>query len=115
MSMENNNRGNGFLKFLFGMFFGVLAGYLVGILTADRTGAQLRRDIEMGSSDFFANMRDKLEDLKDQATVKIKDLKDFADEKLRRSAENIQEQVHSLGNQLDELTKRQKAGTANKN
>jgi gas vesicle protein len=69
MNMENNNRSNGFLKFLFGMFFGVLAGYIVGILTADRTGSQLRRDIEMGSSDFFMNMRDRLEDLKDQASV----------------------------------------------
>lgn len=108
-------KGNGFLKFLFGLFFGVLAGYVAGILTADRTGEQLRRDIETGSSDFIANMKDRLEDIKDQAATKIKDFKGFADEKLRKSAESIQEQVHSLGSQLEELTKKQTAAAANSN
>ena len=89
--MKNNN--DGFMKFLIGLFFGVLAGYATGLLNADRTGSELKRDLELNSSDFLATVKDKFEDFREQTNVALKEFKGFTDEKLRASAESIEEKV----------------------
>lgn len=105
----NNKKEDGFLKFLFGLFFGVMAGYAAAALTTEKTGSQLRRDLKINSSDIMTNLKDKYEDFKDQTTEAFREFKGFTDEKLKASAKNIEEQVQSLGEQLEELTKKQKA------
>lgn len=101
------DRDDGLLNFLFGLFFGVLAGYVAGVLTAEKTGSELRRDIEMNSTDVLSNLRNKFEDVKDQTVVAMREFKGFTDDKLKASAKNIEDQVNSLGQQLEELTKKQ--------
>ncbi|MDD9899074.1 MAG: YtxH domain-containing protein [Candidatus Melainabacteria bacterium] len=109
-----DNRGNDeFGKFFFGLLFGLAAGFVAGILSADRPGREVRRDIEVNSSDFFETLRDRVEDIRDQAADTIRDFKGFTDDKLRASAESIQTQVESLGEQLDELTRKQAASSKN--
>jgi gas vesicle protein len=108
--MENKKQG-GFLNFLFGLIFGILAGYITAALTTEKTGSQLRRDIKLNSSDIITNLKDKFEDFKDQTTVAFREFKGFTDEKLKASAQNIEKQVQSLGEQLEELTKKQAASS----
>ena len=110
----NDKREDGFLKFLFGLFFGIMAGYAAAALTTEKTGSQLRRDLKINSSDIMVNLKDKFDDFKDQSSVVLREFKGFTDEKLKASAKNIEEQVHSLGEQLEELTKKQ-AATYQKN
>ena len=105
--MNNNKKESGFLKFLFGLFFGVIAGYAAAALTTEKTGSQLRRDLKINSSDIMTNLKDKFEDFKDHTSVAFRDFKGFTDEKLKASAKNIEKQVQSLGEQLEELTKKQ--------
>lgn len=100
-------RDDGIFKFLVGIFLGGFAGFVIGVLTAERPGRELRRDIEVNSHDFLDKLRDNLDDLKDKATDRIRDFQGFADERLKASAKNIQDQVASLGRQLEELTKKQ--------
>lgn len=109
--MKNND--DGLLKFLFGLFFGILAGYLTGLLNADKTGSELQRDLELNSSDFLATVKDRFEDLKDQTNVALKEFKGFTDAKLRASAESIEEKVNSLGEQLEDLKDKQAASAKN--
>jgi gas vesicle protein len=109
-----DNRSNDeFGKFFFGLLFGLAAGFVAGILSADRPGREVRRDIEINSSDFFETVREKIDDIRDQAADTIRDFKGFTDEKLKASAESIQTQVESLGHQLEELTKKQAASSKN--
>jgi len=88
---------------------GVAAGYAAGLLTAEKPGRDLRREIGANSADFIANLKDKLEDLKEQTAEAVQTFKGFADEKLKASAKNIEDQVQKLGKQLEDLTKRQPA------
>lgn len=104
------NREDGVVKFIAGLAIGALAGMTTGLMMADRPGRELRKDLEINSSELMSNLKDRLEDIKEEANVKIKDFKGFADEKLRASAINIQEQAASLGTQLEELTKKKPEG-----
>ena len=108
---NNNNSGN----FIFGLVFGLAAGFVAGILSADKPGREVRRDFEINSSDFFENVREKIDEIKIQAADTISDFKDFTDEKLKASAQNIETQVESLGKQLEELTKKQSNNFSERN
>ncbi len=103
----NNNKDSALGKFIFGLGLGAIAGVVAGLLLADRPGSELRRDIEMNSSEFLSGLKDKLDELKDQASDTIREFKGFTDEKLKSTAKNIQTQVDSLGKQLQELTNKQ--------
>lgn len=104
--MSTENKDNGLLKLLAGLAIGTCAGYAIGLLNAEKPGVELRRDLENNSRDFFSSLRDRVEDLRDQASTTIHDFREMADEKLKASARDIQEQVNSLGKQLDDLTKK---------
>lgn len=108
----NNNKDNGFGKFVCGLGLGAIVGIAAGLLLADRPGSELRRDIEANSSEFLLGLKDKLDELKDQASDTMREFKGFADEKLKVTAKNIQTQVDSLGKQLQELTNKQAVGSS---
>lgn len=108
----SNNRSNGLGKFIAGLGLGVAAGIVTGLLMADRPGSELRRDIEVNSSEFLEGLKERLEELKGQASETIREFKGFTDEKLKASAKNIQTQVDSLGKQLQELTHKQTVGSS---
>ncbi len=111
MSMRENE--SGFTKFLFGLSFGVLSGYILGLLNAEKKGSELRRDIEINSSDILSVVREKIEVLKDKTSDAIQEFKGFTDEKLKASAASIEEKVNSLGEQLEELKAKQAASVKN--
>ncbi len=111
----NRNNDNSAINFLMGIVFGVMAGYIAGILSAEKPGSEVRKKLEMNSSEFLSGLNDRIDEIRDQASDKIRDFKGFADEKLKRSAENIQDQVNSLGKQLEELTAKQAATAAHQN
>lgn len=103
----SNDRSSGLVKFLGGLAVGAAAGFLAGILSAEKPGRELRREIQMNSSDFVEGLKDRFSTLKTQASETIEKIAGLADEKIKSSAKNIQTQVDSLGKQLDELTKKQ--------
>ncbi len=111
----NNNKDSGLVKFAVGLGLGAVAGIAAGLLLADRPGSELRRDIEANSAEFLGGLRDKLDELKDQASDTIREFKGFTDEKLKSTAKNIQTQVDSLGKQLQELTNKQTVSSTERN
>lgn len=105
---------DGIFKFLSGLFIGWLAGYVLGKLTADRPGKEVYKDLELNSTEFVHNLRDRLDDIKGQASDRFRDLKSFTDEGFKTSAQNIQDKVIELGKQLDELTSRSEHNNSSK-
>jgi gas vesicle protein len=102
----NGSRDDGIFKFISGLFLGILGGFLTGILMAEKPGRELRKDFEIGSGEVLENVKGRLESLRETASAKFKDFKGFTDERLKASALSIQDQVISLGKQLEELTHR---------
>jgi gas vesicle protein len=109
--MKNNN--NGLFNFALGLMFGAFVGYITGLLNAEKTGSELKRDLELNSSDFLAGVKERFEDFKDQTNNALKEIKGFTDAKLKASAKTIEDKVHSLGEQLEELKGRQAASSNN--
>ena len=99
-----NNQESGFFKFMSGLLLGILGGFVAGVLTADRPGRELRKEIGINSSDMLEKLRERIDEIKDQASDKLGDFRHFADENLRTSAMDIQDKVADLGRQLDALT-----------
>ncbi len=104
--MSNNN--NGFFKFLTGLIFGLGAGFAAGILLAPKSGREFRRDIQLGSAEWFAGLRERINEMRDVATDKLGDIRNFTDEKFKNTAINIQNRAADLGKQLEELTNKSK-------
>lgn len=103
-----DNKNNGYFKFFAGLAFGLGAGLAAGMLLAPKSGRELRREIELGSSEWFTGLRDRINDLKDVASDKISDLRHFTDERFKNTAINIQNKAADLGKQLEELTHKSK-------
>jgi gas vesicle protein len=106
MSSEDKRNGTGLSKFILGLAFGAAAGYVIGLLNAERPGSELRKEIAINSKDFFAGLRERIAELKEQASSAIQDFRTAADETVKESALDIEDQVNSLGKKLDDLTRK---------
>jgi gas vesicle protein len=106
ITMAKEIKDSGLIKFLGGLLLGAALGYFAGLMLSDRSGSDLRKDWLENSNHILANMKDKLEDFKEKASIKIQEIKNFADEKFSLSAIKIQDQISSIGRQLDELGKK---------
>lgn len=90
-----------------GLLFGLACGYAIGILTAEKSGKELRRDIGSYSSDLVQKINQRFSSFKEVVLEKVAEFKNFSDEQLKNTAKNIEDLVDSLDKQLDELTKKQ--------
>lgn len=99
----SNRSDDGFFKFFSGLLMGGLGGFLAGIMLAQKSGREFRRDIAGNSEEVLAVLKEKFEGLKDKASDQIKDFRGFSDEAFKQSAINIQDKVLELGKQLDQL------------
>lgn len=104
--MAEHRSDDGIFKFMTGIFFGLLAGFAAGALLVDKSGKELRKDISLNSEEVMHNLKEKFADFKDIASEQIKDLKGMTDERFKTSAINLEEKVHDLACQLDELTQK---------
>lgn len=104
---ESKSCNNGLLNLFVGTVFGLACGYAAGVLTAQKPGKDLRKDITNYSSDIALRFKDKYTNLKELVLEKVAEFKNFSDEKLTNTAKNIEELVNSLDEQLDKLTKKQ--------
>ncbi len=84
----------GFLKFVFGLFSGVVSGIVVGLLVAPKTGKEMREDLLIKSKE-----------LKDLTKDKISELKVYGKDQAVKVAGTIQEKAGRISTKLDELSK----------
>lgn len=100
-------------KFLLGLILGAAAGYLSGLLAADKSGQELRDDLRANSNEILGTLKDKYANLKIKATDKFGEIKSYTDENFKKSAINIQDQINSIAKQLEELSRKSEAAKEN--
>ncbi len=104
----SNNNSNGMVKFVIGLVSGLAAGFAAGVLLAPKSGRELRHDIQVGSAEWLAGLRERINELKEVATDKIGDIRNFTDQRFKETAMNIQNKAADLGRQLEELSTKSK-------
>lgn len=67
-----NNTG----RFFEGLVVGGLLGFVFGLLSAPKSGAELRRQIADGSEDLYKHASDSIDDFKSNAGHRITEIKD---------------------------------------
>lgn len=111
----SESKNNGFGTLLLGVAFGLACGYSAGILTAQKPGRELRRDIGDYSTDLAQRITERFQSLKEVIKEKATEIKSFSDENLKKTAKNIEELVESLDKQLEALTKKQPVSASKSN
>jgi gas vesicle protein len=104
---------SGISKFIVGALLGAAAGYLSGLMCADKSGQELRGDLRANSDEIIHTLKDKYDKLKVKTSDKLKEFKGFTDENFKMSAINIQDQINSIAKQLEELSSRSKLAKEN--
>ena len=95
---------NSVSRFLEGLIVGGIFGYLFGIVSAPKTGADLRKQIADGSEDLYRQASESLTDLKEKTGHTIQDLQCKSSEALKRASASVKETKDQLATKLDELT-----------
>lgn len=85
----------GFFKFLFGLFFGLISGVVVGLFLAPKPGKELREDLAHQAEELKGITKEKLLEFEEQSRNKA-----------IKVANTIQEKASKISSKLDELSKR---------
>ena len=84
-----------FLKFVLGMFSGLVSGIVAGFLLAPKPGKEMREDLVNKSKELKSFTKDRLEEFQQISTGKAVEM-----------AGNIQTRAGKISSKLDELARR---------
>lgn len=90
-------------RFFEGLVVGGIMGFLFGMLSAPKSGAELRRQLADGSEDLYKQASDSLVDLNKKAGTVITDAKHKGGDVLKRANETVQGTKDQLSQRLSEL------------
>jgi gas vesicle protein len=96
-------------KFFEGLVVGGLVGFLFGILSAPKSGADMRRSLADGSEDLYKTASDQISDLKDITGRTITDLQSKGETALKKASDTVQERKQQLTGKIQDLTGQGKA------
>ena len=90
-------------RFFEGLLLGGALGYLFGILSAPKSGADLRKQLANSSEDLYKQASDQLTDLKDKTNQAVQDLQSKSGEAIKKASASVRETKENLVTRLDEL------------
>jgi gas vesicle protein len=90
-------------RFFEGLVVGGILGWLLGMLSAPKSGAELRRQLADGSEDLYAKASDSLVDLNKKAGHVITDVKVRSGDVLKKTSDTVQGAKDVLSNKLSEM------------
>jgi len=91
-------------RFFEGLLVGGLVGYLFGLLSAPKSGAEMRRQIADSSEDLYKHASDSITDLKDKTGTKIHEIQNKSEEVLKKAQSSVQTTREQLAHKIDEIT-----------
>ncbi len=91
-------------NFIGGVLFGGLAGFVVGILLAPKTGREMRKHIAETSDDLYHQANDQIADLKDKAEVALGDMQVKSHDILRKASDTVVGTKETLKSRLEEIS-----------
>src|SRR5271155_3748405 len=90
-------------RFFEGLVLGGVLGFLFGMLSAPKSGADLRRQIADGSEDLYKTASDSLDDIKRKSEKAISDVKQRSGDVIKKATDTVQGAKETLSNKVQEL------------
>lgn len=90
-------------RFFEGLIVGGIMGFLFGMLSAPKSGADLRRQLADGSEDLYKQASDQLSDLKKKSDKAITDIQAKSGDVIRKASDTVQGTKEQISNKLQEL------------
>ena len=90
-------------RFFEGLLLGGLMGYLFGILSAPKSGSDLRKQLADNSEDLYKQASDQLADLKEKTNQAVQDLQVRGGEAIKKASTTVQETKERVAGKLDEM------------
>lgn len=94
---------NSINKFLEGLFVGSIVGYVFGLLSAPKSGAELRKELADNSEDLYNKASDSLSDIKSKTGRAIQDAQSKGSEVIKKATATVQEKKDQLVHKFDEM------------
>jgi gas vesicle protein len=91
-------------KFLSGLLFGGAAGFIFGLLTAPKSGAELRKQLRDSSDDLTRTAGDSINGIKQKTEQTIHELQDKGNSFLRKAGDGVLGTKEHLTNKLERMT-----------
>lgn len=93
-------------RFFEGLLVGGLLGYLFGLLSAPKSGSDLRRQIAEGSEDLYRQASDSIGDLKEKTGHAITGIQHRGEEVMKKASATVQGAREQLTGKIDEFTQK---------
>ena len=90
-------------RFFEGLVLGGILGFLFGMLSAPKSGADLRRQLADGSEDLYKQASDSLGDLNKKAGQAITDVKSRSGDVIKKTTETVQGAKDVIANKLSDM------------
>ncbi len=90
-------------RFLEGLVVGGVLGYIVGILSAPKSGAELRQQIADNSEDLYKQASDSLVDVREKTGTVITEAKSKSTEVLKKASDSVAGTKDQIAHKLQEL------------
>jgi len=90
-------------RFFEGLVVGGILGFLFGMLSAPKSGADLRRQIADGSEDLYKSASDSLVDLKKKSNQAITDIQQKGGDVIKKASDSVQGTKESITTKLHEM------------
>jgi len=97
-------------RFFEGLLVGGVIGFLFGVLSAPKSGAELRKQIADGSEDFYKQASDSIAELKDRTNEAILEIKTQSESAIKKAQEVVQAKKQQMAaGKLQDRTNQGKA------
>jgi gas vesicle protein len=90
-------------RFFEGLVVGGVLGYIVGILSAPKSGVELRRQIADNSEDIYKQASDSLGDIREKTGQVVTDVSTKSNEVFKKATDSVQGGKEMLTNRLQNL------------
>lgn len=95
--MSNSNR------FFEGVLVGGTLGFLLGMLTAPKSGAELRRQLADQSDDVYRSASTQVSDIRERSEAALQDFQTRSESVLKQTKEQLQETRDQITSKLQDI------------
>ena len=91
-------------RFWEGLVIGGVLGYVVGVLSAPKSGAELRQQIADNSEDLYKQASDSLGDIREKTNCCLSEMQTKGNEAFKRASDSVVGTKEQIAHKLHELS-----------
>lgn len=96
-------------RFFEGLLVGGVLGFLFGVLSAPKSGAEMRKQIADGSEDLYKQASDSIAELKERTNEAILEIKTQSETAIKKAQDVVQSKKQQMAGKLQDMTNQGKA------